>query len=267
MTCPYGHLASVTPSTPATSQSLSEVLDTACSELSTCVNSSQPSTSDSQELIQAQSVDDGSLLHAGQKRSSSIAGYGLSARTGTEQKSPGVEVYTTIYALQYYDYCLQVLVNYSSGAKQFEVTPTRKGAIVSLSKRNYRAAAKKVATSEKTSEHVISVITQQMREEMKEICSKKHNSMLRDSHEAVKMFSWETIWLELEAKLPIMFNFFQKLLPKAEKKFLAFLMSLILKKRCKHMSLVQRAISVVLYGNAAKKQVFVLVNIFIAFHL
>ena len=70
-----------------------------------------------------------------------------------------------------------------------------KGAIVSLSKRNYRAAAKKVATSEKTSEHVISVITQQMREEMKEICSKKHNSMLRDSHEAVKMFSWETIWL------------------------------------------------------------------------
>ena len=144
MTCPYDHLASVTPPAPATSQSRSEVLDTACSELSTCVNSSQPSTSDSRELIQAQSVDNGSLLHAGQKRSSSIADHGLSARTGTEQKSPGVEVYIKIYALQYYDYCLQVLVNYSSGAKQFEVTPTRKGAIVSLSKRNYRAAAKKV---------------------------------------------------------------------------------------------------------------------------
>ena len=101
-----------------------------------------------------------------------------------------------------------------------------------------------------------------MHEEMKEICSKKHNLMLRDSHEAVKMFSWETIWLELEAKLPIIFK---KLLPKAEKKFLAFLMSLILKKRCKHMSLVQRAISVLLHGNAAKKQVFVLVNVFITF--
>ena len=97
MTCPYDHLASVTPPAPATSQSLSrEALDTVCSELSTCVTSSQPSTSDSRELIQAQSADDGSLLHAGQKRSSSIAGHGLSARAGTEQKSPEVEVYITL---------------------------------------------------------------------------------------------------------------------------------------------------------------------------
>ena len=88
--------------------------------------------------------------------------------------------------------------------------------------------------------------------------------MLRDSHEAVKVFSWETIWLEFEAKLPMLFRFFEKLLPKAEK-FLAFVISLLLKKRCKHMSLVQRAVSVLLYGNAAKKQVFVLVNIFLAF--
>lgn len=80
--------------------------------------------------------------------------------------------------------------------------------------------------------------------------------MLRDSHEAVKRFSWKTIWLELEAKVPTLFRLLQAILPKADKKFLSFLISLILKKRCKHMSLVQRVVSVLLYGNAAKKQVW-----------
>ena len=126
-----------------------------------------------------------------------------------------------------------------------------------MSKHNFRAAAKKVATSEETSEQILNALTQQMREEMKEVCSKKYNSILRDSHEAVKMFSWETIWLEFEAKVPTLFQFFEKLLPKAEKKFLAFVISLLLKKHCKHMSLVQRAVSVLLYGNAAKKQIHI----------
>ena len=41
--------------------------------------------------------------------------------------------------------------------------------------------------------------------------------------------------------------------------YIAFVVSVLLKRRCKHMSLVQRVISLVLYGNAAKKQVSVTV--------
>ena len=80
--------------------------------------------------------------------------------------------------------------------------------------------------------------------------------MFQDSHEAAKTLSWEIIWLEFEAKLLMLFQFFEKLPPNT-KKFLAFVISLLLKKHCKHMSLVQQAISVLL--------VLVLVNRFLAF--
>ena len=106
-----------------------------------------------------------------------------------------------------------------------------------------------------TSQHVVASLTQQIRKEMNDICSTNHYSLLRDSYEAVKQFSWESIWLEYEAKVPTLFTLLTGLLPKAEKRFIAFVMSLLLKRRCKHMSLVQRVISPVLYGNAAKKQV------------
>ena len=91
---------------------------------------------------------------------------------------------------------------------------------------------------------------------MTEICSTDHHySILRDSYEAVKRFSWESIWLEYQAKVPTLLALLTGLLPKAEKSFIAFVVSLLLKRRYKHMSLVQRVISLVLYGNAAKKQV------------
>ena len=98
---------------------------------------------------------------------------------------------------------------------------------------------------------------------MNEICSTNHYSILRDSYEAVKRFSWESIWLEYQAKVPTHFALLTGLLPKAEKRFIAFVVSLLLKRRCKHMSLVQRVISLVLYGNAAKKQVGVTMHLYV----
>ena len=74
-----------------------------------------------------------------------------------------------------------------------------------------------------------------------------HNSILRDSHEAVKNFSWETIWLELQLKLPTMVNLLEQLLPNSTKQIMCFILCVILKRRLPHMALMQCAISIMLY--------------------
>ena len=105
------------------------------------------------------------------------------------------------------------------------------------------------------SNHLIESLTLQIRSEMAIICSAQHNSFLRDSHEGVKKFSWESIWLEFKAHVPTLYKLISGFLPKADDRFISFVIALLLKKRSKHMSLVQRVISTLLYGNSAKKQV------------
>ena len=60
---------------------------------------------------------------------------------------------------------------------------------------------------------------------------------------------------EFQAKVPTLVKLVQCLLPKADFRFMTFLIAIILKKRCKHVSLVQQTISLVLFGNGTKKQV------------
>ena len=86
----------------------------------------------------------------------------------------------------------------------------------------------------RTHGYVLSALAKQMRTEMKPICSLRHNSLLRGSHEAVKHFSWEAIWREFMQQVPTIVSFLEKLLPKSEHRFLAYLISVILKHRCKH---------------------------------
>ena len=90
---------------------------------------------------------------------------------------------------------------------------------------------------------------------MKIICSLTNNSILRTDHEAIKHFSWDVICKELLEKVPTLFAFMQMLLPKADNMFISSLICIILKQRCKHMSLFQRVVSVLLYGHGTNQQV------------
>ena len=56
-------------------------------------------------------------------------------------------------------------------------------------------------------------------------------------------------------QVPTIVSFLEKLLPKSDHKFLTYLIIVILKHRCKHMSLFQRVMSVLLYANGTSKQV------------
>ena len=58
--------------------------------------------------------------------------------------------------------------------------------------------------------------------------------------------------------VPTLVTLLQNLLPKADKMFIACLICLILQQRCKHMSLFQRIVSVLLYSHGTSKQVGIL---------
>lgn len=160
------------------------------------------------------------------------------------------------------NYCLvlQVKVKYASGPKQFKIsTPWRKKAVKRLARRNFSAMSSAVVSSQSGSRSVITSLAKKMKEEINHLCSIKDETVLSGDLEAVKCFSWESIWLELEHRLPTLMTMLQSLVkyPGQNKPLLCLLASMLLKQRSPKLSLVQKAISVLFHGNGTSKQVSV----------
>ena len=117
--------------------------------------------------------------------------------------------------------------------------------------------ASAIAGSPRISKSIISEVSMKIKSEMKDISSKRHDSILRDTIEAVKRFHWDTIWLELQQKMPTLMSLLSQLVrhPVKQKPLLCLLASQLLKGRHQHMGLVQRAVSVMMYGQGTAKQV------------
>jgi len=124
-----------------------------------------------------------------------------------------------------------------------------------LTNRNYRSAASRFINLSVARDHILKNITRRIRCEIKTICSLRHNSILRGNHEQLKQFNWQSVWQELREHVPSLVSLLQSIMPKSGKKFICFLICAILKKSCKHMSMVQRVFSFLLYSNATNKQV------------
>lgn len=117
--------------------------------------------------------------------------------------------------------------------------------------------ASTLVNSPRTSESVITNISLRIKREMKAISSDAQDSVLRDTIEALKHFSWETVWLELNQNIPTLMSLLSQLIPNPteHKPLLCFVASQLLKSRHQRMGLVQRAISIMLYGHGTAKQV------------
>ena len=105
-----------------------------------------------------------------------------------------------------------------------------------------------------------SVVTKsaaKIKAEMKVLNSKDHDSILRDTIEAVKHFHWDTVMLELLQRVPTLMSLLKEVVRRSDEKkpLLCFLASQLLKAHNQHMGLVQRAVSIMLYGNGTSKQV------------
>ena len=98
---------------------------------------------------------------------------------------------------------LQVRIDYPSGPQVYAVhTPGRKKGIKQYTRRSHRSLASTVVASPITSDKVLRQIAMKIKGEMKSLASVDHDTVLRDDIEAVKWFSWDTVFMELDKKIP-----------------------------------------------------------------
>ena len=151
-------------------------------------------------------------------------------------------------------------IAYPSGDRQFKiVSPWRKKNIKRLTRKSYPSFTSSVTASSHTSNLILLQVARLIKHEIKSICSNNHCSIIRDAHEGVKHFHWDTVWLELVEKMPNLMKLLHALVhgrnDHSNKMLVCLIACMLLKKRVPQMALVQRAISVLLYGNSCSKQV------------
>ena len=155
---------------------------------------------------------------------------------------------------------MQVNITYpaSKRSKSLNIrTPSRKAGIKGIARRSYKTLASTIAKSPKMLASMLKEVCGAIKVEMKQLSSDKHDSVLRDNIEAVKHFHWDTVMLEMEKMIPTLISILKHLVPSPSqnKPLVASIASQLLKARHQRMGLVQRAVSVMLYGNGSSKQV------------
>ena len=122
---------------------------------------------------------------------------------------------------------------------------------------SYSALSSSVATSSRTSDYITNEVCKIVRMEAKNICSTKQESIFRSADEAIGDFNFEKVWSELRQKMPTLIKIILAVLPVKEvnKPLICLIIGMILKQRFSKMSLIQRVLSVFLYGQGASKKV------------
>lgn len=146
---------------------------------------------------------------------------------------------------------------YASGSKTFSIkTPTRKRTIKQLARRSYRSFSTSVVNSKLYTRNIVRQMAQTIKGEIKSITSEKEGSIIKGEICALQQFQWESILLHFQRCMPTLMLLLKMLIPDSRKTpLLCTIASQILKCHKRKMSLLQQAISLLLYGSGTKKQV------------
>ena len=105
---------------------------------------------------------------------------------------------------------------------------------------------------------MISLLCREAQQEIKNLCSDSHDSILRiTSKPALENFTWERVWQELQLNTPLLANFHTGFLPKSKEAscFLPALCVCASKLQNQKVNVVQSMISLLLKAGHATKQV------------
>lgn len=146
-------------------------------------------------------------------------------------------------------------MGYPSQPKTYMMrTPNRRRSIKRIARRSYPLLFSDFArTSGVHRKLMIKAVAREVKKEMKSISS----SALFCNKMALSTFSWTNVWVELVKEAPLLMYFLGSLVtnPVKNKAMLCVIASMFLKKHNKSLALVQKCISVFLYGNGCSKQV------------
>lgn len=90
-------------------------------------------------------------------------------------------------------------------------TPARICTVKRLACRSYRSPASGLMKYISTSTNMVSEVAKKIKAEMKGISSKRHGSIVLDTIESVKNFSWERVLLQLQSMMPTLMHLLMKL--------------------------------------------------------
>ena len=151
-----------------------------------------------------------------------------------------------------------------SGKQNYNITTHwRQKSIARLARKSFRSFSSSVTSSSTTSGAILRQISSTIKKEMKFISSDDHNSLLRDSNDGIKHFKWDRLFGELSHYMPTCVSLLLSLISGKDDSrtvmLVCVIISMLLKKRLPKMGLLQRAISVLLYGNGCSRQVCLLI--------
>ncbi|XP_062512946.1 uncharacterized protein LOC134188769 isoform X2 [Corticium candelabrum] len=152
----------------------------------------------------------------------------------------------------------KVVVKYKSGMRAYNLASPRRKQAVKRCVRGNLFSVNFATTSAEACNTAITSLKKKTAKEINQIRKLGKRSVFMDS-EALLHFSWDRIWLELKNYTPTLLHVISILVSESAercKPLVCFIASTALKQRYQQFSIVQRVISLLLYGNGTAKQVF-----------
>lgn len=154
------------------------------------------------------------------------------------------------------------MVHYHSKPKLFYLANVWKRLGKAIARKSYTTIARCIFKLPKVLSKLVKGISQLLVKEIKELCSDKFNSIMRESSEhALKHFSWQSIWGEAECKAPTLLEILVACFRYARsgkrhiKATICTVIAMMCKCRNKLMSQVQSVLSVLLHTSHVSKEV------------
>ncbi len=155
---------------------------------------------------------------------------------------------------------MQVHLGYKK-PRTYVLTPSRKHIGKAAARGSRKAVANESMKDPVTRRYILEKVGRILRSELAAMCADMTASVLRSqSVEDMKGFTWDRLLNEQEVNAPVLLNILQsctrtrKLRPN-RKAIVGVCASIFLKHRFSKMSLLQRILSLVLYGGHSGKQV------------
>lgn len=151
------------------------------------------------------------------------------------------------------------MINYDKGPRLYPLlTPTSRHVVKSYARGSKKAAVAKCFKCPTSREFLIKHIQGMLHQELRYLCSDRLNSVLRSSK--VEEFSWDILLDELKTHSPLYFAMIQGCTKtqtprKNHDAVVGMCTAILLKHKFSKMSVVQKMISLILYGGHAGKQV------------
>lgn len=142
------------------------------------------------------------------------------------------------------------------------MTPKRKRLCQPLIRGSRYSLAKKCLDDEETRKYLIKCIGKTLQNEIANLCSNKHSSILKDkSKQAMESFSWDKLVAEMEINAPMLLSLLNKCTetPRTSRPnrqaIIGTICGILCKNRNHSACLFQRIVSILLYSGHSSKSV------------